>query len=110
MGAIISKNEEPSHVQVASHNFCQCAHSQRLKNVLQKYQRIMDGISSFESAIDIIFTDEYSVADLHNDFHHILDVHSINSDPLQFESCYEFMVNDDALESNIFWISTLKNW
>ena len=83
-------------------DFSDCPYSRRIKDVLTKYHQLMCGEANMAETLDTIFIDgKYTVAYLLDDFHHILNAHFVNDDPVQFESCYEFMMTADVGNSTI---------
>ena len=92
-----------------AHSFAKCLSCQKVKAVLLKYQNISESKDESHLSVSIkmkvtnsdgdalgdVFTENYSVVDLLNDYHHIIHQHAVDEDPIQFDKCYDFMVNTD---------------
>ena len=76
-------------------SFVDCTSCQRIKDILLKYQNNnemkMDDADG--NVLNDIFNDTSSVVKLMDDYQHIIRQHAVDDNPIQFDLCYDYMVN-----------------
>eukprot|EP01084_Bolivina_argentea_P107829 192761_1 len=96
-------------------SFSQCINSNRIKLVLQRYDKIIDNKSdNAEQQIlqnDLINNILPSNVELLNDFYHIKYDHNINDNTSQFNSFYQYLFDHkDVLKCDISYCQSAKRY
>eukprot|EP01083_Nonionella_stella_P039014 106088_1 len=99
------KPHSPNKV-TCNHEFQQCPDAQRLKLILERYNKIiLDKTHKSNEQLqnettnliaNLLVEEPYSVVKLLNNFYHIKYVHNVNNDPSQFNLFYDYLFDNQT--------------